>query len=137
MRNTKAFPTNEILQKMIANDEKHGFGACAVINKETSQWMGFCGLWWEEENGKWKTDFGYRFFPEFWGKGYATESVKACLAYISEKLPDVVVNSYIESENQPSIQVAEKAGMMFVEETVYHNLPVRLYRFNCKGDYQT
>ena len=122
--------SKEILQTMLDNDKKHGFGACVVINKEMNRWMGFCGLWWEERNGKWNTDFGYRFFPGFWGKGYATESVKACLAYITKKLPDVSIYAYIELVNKASIQVAEKAGMTFVEESLYHDLPVRVYKFN-------
>ena len=91
--------------------------------------MGFCGLWWEEENGDLQTDFGYRFFSEFWGKGYATESVKACLNYISKHLPNVVIHSYIEQTNQASLRVAEKTGMQFVKEVVYHNTQALLYRY--------
>ena len=63
------------------------------------------------------------------------ESVKACLQYISKHFPDIEINAYIESTNQASIQVAEKAGMVFVEETLYHSLPVRRYVFvgkNCE-----
>ncbi|MBT3394557.1 MAG: GNAT family N-acetyltransferase [Waddliaceae bacterium] len=129
--------SKEILKTMIENDEKYGFAACSVIMKKTGEWMGFCGLWWEEEDGELKTDFGYRFFSEFWGKGYATESVKECLKYISEKLPGVVINSYIEPTNKESVRVAEKTGMTFVKEVVYYNLPTHLYIFeqNVKRNY--
>jgi [ribosomal protein S5]-alanine N-acetyltransferase len=127
--------TKKVLQNMISQGEKYGFSTCVVINKETKTWMGFVGLYWEEENGELKTDFAYRFFPQFWKQGYAIESVKACLQYISKHFPDIEINAYIESTNQASIQVAEKAGMVFVEETLYHSLPVRRYVFvgkNCE-----
>ena len=119
----------QIFETMIKNDKKYGFGAYAVLDKQTGEWMGFCGLWWEQEAGELKTDFGYRFFKKFWGKGFATESVKACLKYIAKNLPDVVVNSYIEPTNKASLRVAEKTGMTFVEQSVYHNVPVFVYRY--------
>ncbi len=121
--------SKEIIETMIDNDKKYGFGACAVINKTTGAWMGFCSLWLKKEDGKLKTDFGYRFFKEFWGQGYATESVSACLQYITKRFPYLVINSYIEPDNKGSLRVAEKVGMIFVKEGVYHNLPVYVYRF--------
>lgn len=125
--------SKKILQMMMDNKKKYGFGACSVIHKETSQWMGFCALWREEKTLK--TDFSYRFFPQFWGQGYATESARACLGYILEKSGDIVINSYIEATNKASIRVAEKIGMEFIKNTTCHNLPVCLYSVENKRNH--
>lgn len=122
--------TRRILKTMLADEKKYGFGAVAVLLKDTDEWIGFCGICWEEgKNGELITDFGYSFFKEFWGKGYATESVSACLKYVSDLLPDVELFSYIERNNRASMRVAEKSGMEFVEETIYLNVPVFVYKY--------
>ena len=125
--------SQEILKTMIDNNEKYGFGACAVIHKETGKWMGFCGLWWDEEDGELKNDFGYRFFKEFWGQGYATESVTACLQYISKLFPNLTINSYIEPKNTISLRVAKKTGMHFLKEDEYYGVHVHVYQYDCSS----
>ena len=126
--------SKKILHNMIDQRGKYGFSICAIIHKETGAWMGFCGLYWGEDHEELKTDFAYRFFKDFWGQGYATEAVKACLHHITRQLPDVVINAYIKPNNQPSLRVAEKAGMTFDKETTFHDIPVRLYQFKETND---
>lgn len=60
-------------------------------------------------------EIGYQLHPDFWGKGYATEALKACLEYywnISEA-PHVNVKSIVafyQIENVGSGRVLEKVG---------------------------
>jgi len=58
---------------------------------------------------------GYTIAPAFQGHGYATEAVGALVAYVLETLGADVVRAYANSENVPSIRVAEKVGMRLVE----------------------
>jgi Acetyltransferases, including N-acetylases of ribosomal proteins len=58
---------------------------------------------------------GYTMAPEFQGRGYATESVGALVAYAFEKLGADVVRAFASAENVPSVRVAEKVGMRLVE----------------------
>lgn len=117
----------KLFKKTLENQKKYGFGACSVICKKTKEWLGFCGLWREFE-GKKVLDFGYRFFKKFWGQGYATEAVIACVDYLREKYPNEKIYSYISPKNLASVRVAEKSGMKFIKENIYKDLKVLKYR---------
>src|SRR5690606_3936912 len=54
--------------------ELNGYGRWAVIRKDDGAFIGWCGLKFVESVGE--TDIGFRFFEEYWNKGYATESAK-------------------------------------------------------------
>jgi RimJ/RimL family protein N-acetyltransferase len=58
---------------------------------------------------------GYTMDPAFQGRGYATEAVRALVAYAFGTLGADVVRAYASAENLPSIRVAEKAGLVLVE----------------------
>jgi RimJ/RimL family protein N-acetyltransferase len=58
---------------------------------------------------------GYTMAPEFQGRGYGTEAVRALVAYALDTLGADVVRAYADAENVPSVRVAEKVGMRVVE----------------------
>ncbi len=58
---------------------------------------------------------GYTVAPEFQGRGYASEAVRALIGYAFDRLDAEVVRAYASAENVPSVRVAEKAGMRLVE----------------------
>ncbi len=58
---------------------------------------------------------GYTTAPEFQGSGYATEAVRALVAYAFDTLGADLVRAYASAENAPSIRVAEKVGLRLVE----------------------
>lgn len=58
---------------------------------------------------------GYTIDPAFQGLGYATEAIRALVAYAFETLGAEVVRAHASAENAPSIRVAEKIGMRLVE----------------------
>ena len=72
-------------------------------------------------------DLGYRFFKKHWGKGYATESAKACINYGFSKLQirEIVGRSYVE--NKASIRVLKKCNLKFKKQFVYSNQQAVLY----------
>jgi RimJ/RimL family protein N-acetyltransferase len=67
----------------------------------------------EDEPGVMK--IGYTMAPAFQGRGYATEAMRALVAYAFDTLEADVVRAYASAENTPSIRVAEKIGMQLVE----------------------
>jgi RimJ/RimL family protein N-acetyltransferase len=58
---------------------------------------------------------GYTIAPAHQRKGYATEAVRALVAYAFGTLEADVVRIYADADNVPSIRVAEKAGLELVE----------------------
>ncbi len=57
-----------------------------------------------------KTQLGYSFLPEHWGKGYATEVTVEGLHYFRENTPLPEIYAVIETPNIASHKVLLKAG---------------------------
>lgn len=70
--------------KNYSDYQKNGFGRWAVIQKSTQEFLGWCGLKYDEKLDE--TDIGFCFFEHFWNQGFACESAKACIKYGFEKL---------------------------------------------------
>ena len=58
---------------------------------------------------------GYTIAPVFQGLGYATEAIRALIAYVFGTLGAEVVRAHASADNAPSIRVAEKLGMRLVQ----------------------
>ncbi len=86
-----------------------GFGRWACILKRNQEVIGFCGMKYLPDLKA--VDVGYRFLPEHWGQGLATEACRACLQFGFQtlKLPSII--ALVLPKNAASIRVAEKAGM--------------------------
>lgn len=99
--------------------EKNGFGRWLVINKQTKEVLGWCGLKFYDN----EVDIGYRFFEHFWGLGYATETAKACIDYGFNvlNLQRIVGNCMLE--NTASIRVLEKLGMQVNKPKNFNDIP--------------
>lgn len=93
--------------------EKYGVGRLAVINKTTSKFIGWCGTKYSPDKDEF--DIGFRFFKQYWNKGFATESARKCLTFGFVDLGlDRIVGRAMK-ENIASIKVLEKIGMTFKE----------------------
>ena len=97
--------------------EKIGF--CAMIEKSTGKFIGWCGLWKLKETGE--VEIGYAVAKGSWGKGYATEAAIKFLAYAFERLQPEKVVAVARPENAASRRVMEKLGMNFVGTGAFYN----------------
>lgn len=68
----------------------------------------FIQLNWEEMR-EW--EIGYQLHPDYWGNGYATESVKLLLQYSFEKLNAHKVVGFCNAHNKKSAKLMERVGM--------------------------
>jgi RimJ/RimL family protein N-acetyltransferase len=111
---------------MVRNQyQSNGIGRWATIEKETGLFIGWSGLKFitEHENNKvFYHDIGYRFMPQFWGKGYATEATKACLKYGFQEMNLKEIWGATHEENIASRRVLEKCGLTFVEQFMWHDI---------------
>jgi len=91
----------------------NGVGRLAVIEKESRLLIGWSGLklLTQEINGYNNIyDLGYRFLPEYWGKGYAFESAKASLDFGFNELKADTIYAHAHSENEGSNHILRKLG---------------------------
>ncbi|TPN81175.1 GNAT family N-acetyltransferase [Aquimarina algicola] len=99
------------IETRIVNYKKYGFGRWATILKSEKQFVGWAGLAYLPEFDK--IDLGYRFLPEYWGLGIATEVSRAILDYGFDTLKIKKIVAIAMTENKASIRVMEKIGMEF------------------------
>jgi len=101
-------------EKIVAYPDykRHGFGRWACIHKATGRMIGFTGLKRLDDFGG-EVDLGYRFLPEFWGQGLATESGLPCIRYGFDDLGLDRIIGLALPENIASIRVLQKCGMTF------------------------
>jgi RimJ/RimL family protein N-acetyltransferase len=89
----------------------HGYGRMAVIEKASSRLVGFSGLKYLEDLGE--VDVGYRFLPDCWGKGYATESARPLMEHGRRVHRFGRIVGMAHPDNGVSIRVLEKLGLGF------------------------
>lgn len=105
---------------------QHGIGRWAVIEKETGCFVGWCGLKFITEltcSRLHYYDIGYRFLRKYWGRGFASESAKAVLAYGFQTLSLETIYAIADANNVSSIKVLEKLGLRFVEVFEHQGVP--------------
>jgi RimJ/RimL family protein N-acetyltransferase len=108
--------------------QKNGFGRWATIDKQSGEFVGWCGLKYIEDLQEY--DIGYRFFKRHWGKGYATESAKACLDHGFAQLNMPFIVGRAAKANTASIHVLQKIGLQYYKEGVFHGDDSVVYRLD-------
>jgi RimJ/RimL family protein N-acetyltransferase len=89
----------------------HGYGRMAVIEKASGRLVGFSGLKYVAELED--ADIGYRFLPDCWGKGYATESALPLMDYGWRELGLKRIVGTVHPDNPASGRVLEKLGLRY------------------------
>jgi len=85
-----------------------GYGAWALEEKASGQWIGYCGLWnphaWPEPEVMWGLA------PDARGRGYATEAARRARDFAYGQLGWRTAISCIAPDNAASQRVAERLG---------------------------
>lgn len=89
----------------------YGYGRMACIEKSSGLLVGFSGLKYLEDLRE--VDIGYRFLPECWGKGYATESARALIDDGNRKHGIHRIIGLVMPDNAASARVLIKLGLTF------------------------
>ncbi|TVQ69161.1 MAG: N-acetyltransferase [Oceanospirillales bacterium] len=120
--------TRKFVEWSISCYELYSVGPWALIDKTTSELIGFCSAGPEMVDDVEEINLGYRLARRFWNKGMASEAARAVLNYVfGEKLFNSVI-VIIEPEHLASLKVAEKAGFSSFDVLEFHGRLVRLYR---------
>lgn len=105
-------------------------GMNALIDKQTGDFVGQCGLLIQTIDGVEELEIGYSLLKDYRGKGFALEAAQKCKDFaIQNKSSDSLI-SVIIPENFSSISVAEKNGMKREKITFQNGDSVAIYRIN-------
>lgn len=109
--------------------EQIGFGRWGCFYKPTGDLIGFCGLKYLPEFDA--VDVGFRFLPQYWGQGLATEACRASLAFGFDVLGLDRILGFVLAENAASIRVLEKVGMHQNGTVDFEGLEALRYEIRC------
>jgi len=84
----------------------------ALILKSNGAFLGFCGLTTLEDNMPMECYYFLR--PEYWGNGYAIESLRKIFEYAFSELKLDKIVAYIDQGNTRGWKVAERSGMKYM-----------------------
>lgn len=123
--------TNIIKNIWLKEYAKYGFARWAVVLKETGAVIGFCGF--KNETRIDAVDIGYRFHPDYWGKGFATESNQACIDYARANMNFDTVFGEVMPENVDSSHVLKKLGFKLVRQYQEDGYTIDSYAIQLKS----
>jgi RimJ/RimL family protein N-acetyltransferase len=118
------------LDKMLASYNDIGYSLLAAEQRSDGAYIGQIGLLhWDDVDAREDVEVAYMLLPEYWGHGYATEAAQACRDWAFLNLGVDRVVSFIAVENQPSIAVAERNGMVCAKriDANRFNRPIYVY----------
>ena len=97
------------INNIVEHWERHGFGMCAVIEQASQEFAGECGLRWLEDGTE--VELSYGLYPQFHGRGLATEAARSALRHGFEKLGLKRIVALSRGDNAVSHRVLKKLGM--------------------------
>jgi RimJ/RimL family protein N-acetyltransferase len=137
-----AAQSDSLFDRIDYHFREHGFGLYAVELRGEASFIGFLGLAvpsFEFHFGP-CVEIGWRLFPEYWGRGLATEGAKAVARHAFESLGLESLVSFTVPQNARSRRVMEKLGMTYnpADDFDHPGLPAghrlrrhMLYRLRC------
>lgn len=99
------------IEKQLGRYKDNRFGLQALIDKETGEFIGQCGLLAQDVDGITEVEVGYHIFRQHWGKGYASEASQMFKKYAFDNELCKSLVSLIHIDNVLSQKVAERNGM--------------------------
>ena len=103
-----------------------GYGPFAAVERNSGLVVGAIGLWypndWPEPEIKWALS------RRFWGRGYASEAVRAIQPQAFKHFGCRAPISLIDARNEPSIRLASAVGAVFEKVIEFRGSPWKVYR---------
>ncbi len=125
--------TQQWIEKTLEYYKAYDYGPYAVLEKNTAQLIGYCGLFFFPDlDGQSEVEIGYRLGRSTWGQGYATEATIAVRDYAMRDLHRKRLVALIDPGNAASIRVAQKLGMQYEKNVMLEGYthPDHLYALN-------
>jgi len=119
---------NEWIERQELRYKTSRSGLCALIDRESGELVGQCGLLLQEINNRQEIEISYHLIPKNWKQGYAIEAAIAAKEYVfKNKLADSLI-SIIHIDNINSQKVAIRNGMRIERQMSWLGYPVYIFR---------
>lgn len=105
-----------------------GYSMFAIEDKQSGEFVGRAGLW--APDGWHGYELGWAVARAFQGRGYATEAVRAAIAWGFDRFPIDALDSLIALDNPASEAVARKLGQSPRADTIHAGRPHRIWTLN-------
>lgn len=99
----------------------HGYGRFACVWKQSGAVIGFSGIKYVPEIAE--TELGYRFLPEYWGRGLATEAGQASIDFARDDVGLRRLVAMVHPDNVASARVVTRLGFAVEKQLPYSGLP--------------
>lgn len=115
------------IERQIQRYTESGLGMLAVIEKESEQLIGLCGIIPRDFEGQVLYEIGYSLMQSYWGKGFATEAAKHFRTIGTHLGISNVFVSTIHPENIDSMKVAERNEMKPLRNGVFNEMELVIF----------
>lgn len=112
------------LQQIIQESDFPSLGKMAIVERQTQNFVGYCGVERTLLEGQSIHEFGLMLHKNFWGKGYGSEAAAHVLACQRDRQQLDRVVAIVDSRHAASKRVLLKAGMQIVKQSSYGDLAV-------------
>jgi len=116
--------TQEFINKHIEFTNSRGWAGWPVVHRKDNVLVGFFGFGDEIPPD---VQIGWRFLPEYWGRGLATEAAAAMMQYGFDMFGFDRLIAVAHPANRRSIRMMEKLGMTFEKLLAYKGVEVVCY----------
>lgn len=118
MRHTHVHESVRACRRHVVAHERQrrrlGYAPWVIATKVDGQVIGWSGIYDDPFEPGWETEVGYFFHPDAWGRGFATELVRRCVAIADRELMLSELAAFAHPESAGSLRVLEKAGFRVV-----------------------
>lgn len=117
----KTYSDDEVqtwINKIMEQYEKYGYSYYIAIEKNSNNVIGIMGIIPVNIKNTDYIEIAYILKQEYWGNGYATEGINACISYAFSTLNADKIIAQVIHENKSSIKVLERLGTKFIDEYV-------------------
>jgi [ribosomal protein S5]-alanine N-acetyltransferase len=120
--------TAAYLERNLKHWDDHGFGIWILRDPVTHDVVGRAGLRNLTIEGMPEVELAYALFPEWWGRGLATDAARACVTIARDWMGLHSVIGLVLPANLVSQRVLRKAALEQEREVLHGGRPHLLYR---------
>ncbi|MBO9707102.1 MAG: GNAT family N-acetyltransferase [Caulobacter sp.] len=106
--------SDDFVDRIQAQFAQHGFGFYVVERRADRRVIGLTGIWHVPDDNPMvgQVEIGWRYAPDAWGQGYATEAARAALDYGFDLGIDEII-AFTARTNLASQAVMRRLGMTY------------------------